>query len=55
MVCLVCGVQVDEDVDGSNHDLGENEDDDNPLEELALCIVSRVLSRGYKGNSHVSL
>lgn len=29
---LICCVEVDEDVDGSNENFGENEDDDDPFE-----------------------
>jgi hypothetical protein len=29
---LICSVQVHEDVDGGNHHLGEDEDDDDPFQ-----------------------
>jgi hypothetical protein len=39
---LVCSMQVDENVDARDKHFGENENDDNPFEELALCLVSKV-------------
>jgi hypothetical protein len=33
---LVCRVQIDEDVNGSNHHFCENENDDDPLEKFSL-------------------
>jgi hypothetical protein len=35
-------MQVDENVDARDKHFGENENDDNPFEELALCLVSKV-------------
>jgi hypothetical protein len=32
-------VKIDKDVDGCNHHLGEDEDDDNPFQQLALSLL----------------
>ena len=36
-------MEIDEDVDGSNQYFGENKNDDDPLEELALRSISTSL------------
>jgi hypothetical protein len=37
---LVTGVEIDKDVNGCHENLGEDQNDDDPLEQLALCNVS---------------
>ena len=39
---LIRSIQINNDIDRCDNNLGENEDDDDPLEEFALRAVSHI-------------